>query len=431
MNTSETAEKTDVERNEGNALKKIILPVLLLSLLCSGCKEKEEHIEFSPVSVPSAESSDNSEATEAVTTEPPTEAATEDTKISPKVERKLRNMSLHEKVCQMFIAVPEKTTYYYDTLTYVDDYYKKCYEEYPIGGYIYFEANIVWDQQLRDLLSESQEMAAEYNNGIGLFQAVDEEGGSITRVQKMLWKTPVENMSYYGELNDYSTTYEAGRTIGGYLSDYGFNVNFAPVADVNISETNELGNRIFSSDPLVVSDMCTAMIQGLKSCKIATTLKHFPGLGAGTGDTHYDTVEIDRTFEDLEIAEFPAFRGGIEAGADFVMVGHQIMAAAGDNLPADLSPVVVNEWLRDELNYDGLVITDSQAMGAITNTYTSDEAAIMSIKAGADIILMPSDLRAAVDGVEAAVKSGKITEERIDESVVRILEKKKDMGLLD
>ncbi len=430
MNISETVEKTDVERNEGIALKKLILPVLLLSLLCSGCKEDSEPIELSPVSVPSAGFVEATEATKAETTIPPTEAATEGIKMSPKVERTLRKMDLHEKVCQMFIAVPEKTTYYYDTLTYVDDYYRKCYEEYPVGGYIYFEANIVYDQQLRDLLSQSQEMADSYN-GVGLFQAVDEEGGSITRVQKMLWKTPVENMSYYGELNDYSATYEAGRTIGGYLADYGFNVNFAPVADVNLSETNELGNRIFSSDPLVVSDMCTAMIQGLKSQKIATTLKHFPGLGAGTGDTHYNTVEIDRTFEDLEIAEFPAFRGGIEAGADFVMVGHQIMTAAGDNLPADLSPVVVNEWLRDELNYEGLVITDSQAMGAITNTYTSDEAAIMSIKAGVDIILMPSDLRAAVDGVEAAVKSGKITEERIDESVIRILEKKKDMGLLD
>lgn len=411
-------------------MKRIILPVLLLSLLCSGCKEEADHIELSPVSVPSADFVEPTEATEADTAQSPTEAATEGIEMSPKVERTLRKMTLHEKVCQMFIAVPEKTTYYYDTLTYVDDYYKKCYEEYPIGGYIYFEANISYDQQLRDLLSQSQEMADSYN-GIGLFQAVDEEGGSITRVQKMLWKTPVENMSYYGELNDYSATYEAGRTIGGYLADYGFNVNFAPVADVNLSETNELGNRIFSSDPLVVSDMCTAMIQGLKSQKIATTLKHFPGLGAGTGDTHYNTVEIDRTLEDLEIAEFPAFRGGIEAGADFVMVGHPIMTAAEDKLPADLSPVVINDWLREKLNYEGLVITDSQAMGAITNTYTSDEAAIMSIKAGADIILMPSDLRAAVDGVEAAVKSGKISKERIDESVVRILEKKKDMGLLD
>lgn len=411
-------------------MKKILLPVLLLSLMLSGCKE-ETPIELSPVSVPAAESTETEPAADAETTVPATEAVTEsNSNISPKVERKLRNMSLHEKVCQMFMAVPEKTTYYYDSLTYVDDWYRNCYTEYPIGGFIYFEANIVYDQQLRDLLSQSQEMALD-NNGIGLFQAVDEEGGSITRVQKMLWTTPVDNMSEYGKLNDYSTTYEAGRTIGGYLADYGFNVNFAPVADVNISETNELGSRIFSSDSLVVSDMCTAMIKGLKSQKVAATLKHFPGLGAGTGNTHYATVEIDRTLEQLEIAEFPAFKGGIEAGADFVMVGHQVMSASEDNLPADLSPVVVTDWLREKMSFEGIIISDSHAMGAITNTYTSDEAAIKSIKAGVDIILMPNDLRAAIDGVEAAIESGDLTEERIDESVVRILEKKKEMGLLD
>lgn len=412
-------------------MKKLILPMLLLSLLMAGCKEEEKVVELTPVSVSSVE-------TEAATTQKSTKSPTEPTtvteeevKISPRVQRKLKKMDIHEKVCQMFMAVPEKTTYYYDTLTYVDDWYKKCYEEYPIGGYIYFDANIVWEQQLCDLLSDSQEMAAEYNNGIGLFQAVDEEGGSVTRVQKMLWKTPVENMSYYGKLNDYNTTYEAGRTIGTYLNACGFNVNFAPVADVNISETNELGSRIFSSDPLVVSDMCTAIIKGLKSQKVASTLKHFPGLGAGTGNTHYETVEIDRSLEELEITEFPAFKGGIDAGADFVMVGHQIVKAAGDKLPADLSSVVVTDWLREKLGFEGIVITDSQAMGAITNNYTSGEAAIKSIEAGVDIILMPNDLRAAVDDVEAAVKSGKLSEERIDESVIRILEKKNEMGLLD
>lgn len=408
-------------------MKKLILPMLLLSLLMAGCKEEEKVVELTPVPITSVVT----KATTEKVTEPPTEPPTEAIKITPIVERKLKKMDIHEKVCQMFIAVPEKTTYYYDTLTYVDDWYKKCYEEYPIGGYIYFDANIVWEQQLCDLLSDSQEMAAEYNNGIGLFQAVDEEGGSVTRVQKMLWKTPVENMSYYGKLNDYSATYNAGITIGSYLNACGFNVNFAPVADVNISETNELGSRIFSSDPLVVSDMCTAIIKGLKSQEVASTLKHFPGLGAGTGNTHYETVEIDRSLEELEITEFPAFKGGIDAGADFVMVGHQIVKAAGDKLPADLSSVVVTDWLREKLGFEGVVITDSQAMGAITNNYTSGEAAIKSIEAGVDIILMPNDLRAAVDDVEAAVKSGKLSEERIDESVIRILEKKNEMGLLD
>ena len=131
--------------------------MLLLSLLMAGCKEEEKVVELTPVSVSSVE-------TEAATTQKstksptePTTATEEEVKISPRVQRKLKKMDIHEKVCQMFMAVPEKTTYYYDTLTYVDDWYKKCYEEYPIGGYIYFDANIVWEQQLCDLLSDSQE----------------------------------------------------------------------------------------------------------------------------------------------------------------------------------------------------------------------------------------------------------------------------------
>lgn len=409
-------------------MKKIVLPVLLLSLL-TGCGDSP--VELSAVSIPIANFSESetvSESSENEPTESASEAHTEDDKtVSAKVARKLKKMNLQEKICQMFIAVPEAVPGYSNML-YTDDWFKTCYEEYPIGGFIYFETNISYDQQLRDLLDRSQEMAMD--KGIGVFQSVDEEGGAITRVQKMLWTAPVYDMSHYGKLNDFDKAYEAGRTIGGYLADYGFNVNFAPVADVNINPLNELGNRIFSSDPLVVSDMSAAVIKGLKSQKMCTTLKHFPGLGAGDGNTHYNSVYIDRTYEQLEIEEFPAFKGGIEVGTDFVMVGHQITSASGDDLPGDLSPVVVTDWLRGEMGFDGLIISDSHSMGAITNVYTSDEAAIMAVKAGVDIILMPYDLRTAVDGLKTAVNTGKVPLERINESVTRILEKKEEMGLI-
>lgn len=409
-------------------MKKYILPILFLAFL-TGCGEPA--VELSAVTVPAAESSvpdGTAEASENGTTEEATESPTDDPDIpSDKVMKILKKMTIKEKVCQMFAATPESVASYYN-LTYMDDWFKSCYDEYPIGCFIYFEQNIEYDQQLRDLLSQTQEMAMD--KGIGVFQAVDEEGGTITRVQKMLWTEPVKDMSYYGRKNDFDTAYEAGRTIGGYLADYGFNVDFAPVADVNLNPANELGSRIFSSDPLVVSDMSTAIIKGLKSQKICTTLKHFPGLGAGDGNTHYNSVFIDRTYEQLEIEEFPAFKGGIEAGTDFVMVGHQITAASEDELPGDLSPVVVTDWLRGEMGFDGIIITDSHAMGAISNVYTSDEAAIMAVKAGVDIILMPYDLRTAADGVKAAVNKGEIPISRINESVIRILEKKEEMGLL-
>lgn len=409
-------------------MKKIILPVLLLSLL-TGCSDSP--VELSAVSISAANFSESetvTETSENQTTEPTSETQTEAEKtVSRKAARKLKKMNLQEKICQMFVAVPEAVPGY-NSILYTDDWFKTCYEEYPIGGFIYFDTNISYDQQLRDLLGRSQEIAMD--KGIGVFQSVDEEGGSVTRVQKMLWTDPVYDMSHYGKLNDFDKAYDAGRTIGGYLADYGFNVDLAPVADVNIDPSNELGNRIFSSDPLVVSDMSAAVVKGLKSQKICTTLKHFPGLGAGDGNTHYDSVYIDRTYEQLTIEEFPAFAGGIAAGTDFVMVGHQITSASGDELPGDLSPVVVTDWLRDEMGFDGLIISDSHSMGAITNVYTSDEAAIMAVKAGVDIILMPYDLRTAVDGLKNAVNTGKIPLERINESVIRILEKKEEMGLI-
>lgn len=410
-------------------MKKIILPLVILSLLI-GCSKEEEKLplELSAVTVPASSESDT---VSAQSTEPPTEAETEgstEKKISKKVKKKLKEMTLQDKICQMFIVVPQSVPWY-DNMLFVDDWFISCYQDYPVGGFIYFDSNISYDEQLRMLIAQTQETAM--NKGIGVFQAVDEEGGAVTRVQNTLGIVPaVDSMREYGRLNDSDAAYEAGRTIGGYLNDYGFNLDFAPVADVDISKGNELGSRIFSSDPLVVADMCTAVIGGLRSQNICSTLKHFPGLGAGSGNTHDGKVEIDRTLEQLRAEEFLAFNGGIEAGADFVMVGHQTMSAAEDELPGDLSSVVVTDWLRGELKYDGLIITDSQAMGAIANTYSADEAAVMSIKAGVDIILMPADLRTAVDGVKTAVNTGKIPIERINESVIRILEKKEEMGLL-
>ena len=338
----------------------------------------------------------------------------------------LDTMSLREKVCQMFIVAPESfagsTVQWWN-----DQWYSMKYADYPVGGFILFSANISYSDQLRTLTSSLQSSAK--SCGIGAFIAVDEEGGSITRVCCKLGTTAVNNMAWYGANSDTGQVKDAGNIIGSYLADYGFNVDFAPVADVNISSANELGNRIFSSDPGVVSDMSAAFVEGLHSGGVCSTLKHFPGLGAGNGNTHYGTVVIDRSHDQLAETEFRAFGGGIQAGSDFVMVGHQITTGSGDDAPGDFSHVVVTDWLRGELGFDGLAITDSQAMGAIANSYSSGEAAVRAIDAGIDIILMPADLRGAVSGVEEAVKNGTLSEERINESVLRILEKKQEYGI--
>lgn len=342
-------------------------------------------------------------------------------------EIRLDKMTLHEKVCQMFIVVPEAINGY-DTTTYVDCAFHGGYAEYPVGGIILFANNIDNSAQTAAMVTDMQNDAL--FAGIGAFMAVDEEGGSITRIQSQLGTQAVYDMNYYGNLNDWNTAFSVGEIIGGYLAEYGFNLDFAPVADVNINPYNELGSRIFSTDPQIVADMSGAVVDGLQSQGICSTLKHFPGLGAGDSNTHYNSVWIDRTYEQLAGTEFVAFRGGINAGSDFVMVGHQIVSASGDNLPSDLSHVVVTDWLKGELGFNGITVTDSHAMGAISNVYTSGEAAVMAIEAGIDMILMPYSLTEAVAGVEYAVQSGRLSEERINKSVLRILEKKDELGLI-
>ncbi|MDE7104886.1 MAG: glycoside hydrolase family 3 protein [Ruminococcus sp.] len=356
-----------------------------------------------------------------ITTLPPV-AVTE-----TKAQKHLSEMTLHEKVCQMFIATPESISGY-DVVSYVDCPYHSGYRDYPVGGLILFAQNIETSDQTSALVADMQYDAV--YAGTGAFISVDEEGGNITRIQSMLGTEAVNTMSYYGDLNDWNSAFAVGQTIGSYLADYGFNLDFAPVADVNISPYNELGSRIFSSDPKIVADMSSAVVDGLQSQGICSTLKHFPGLGAGNGNTHYNTVIIDRTYEQLQAVEFPAFKGGIDAGSDFVMVGHQITTASGDNLPGDLSPVVVTEWLKGELGFNGIAVTDSHSMGAISNVYTSGEAAVMAVEAGIDMILMPYNLADAVSGIEQAIESGRLTESRIDESVLKILEKKSEIGLI-
>lgn len=347
--------------------------------------------------------------------------------IMTNAEKHLAQMTLHEKICQMFIVVPEAINGY-DTTTYVDCAFHGGYAQYPVGGLILFAKNIENSAQTSALTADMQYDAM--YAGTGAFIATDEEGGTVTRVQSQLGTTAVYNMNYYGKLNDWDAAFSVGETIGSYLAEYGFNLDFAPVADVNISPYNELGSRIFSTDPQIVADMSGAVVDGLQSQGICSTLKHFPGLGAGNNNTHYGSVWIERTYDELQTTDFPAFKGGIEAGTDFIMVGHQITSASGDNLPGDLSHVVVTDWLRNELGFNGIAVTDSHAMGAISNVYTSGEAAVLAIEAGIDMVLMPYSLTEAVAGVEQAVESGRLSEERINESVLRILEKKDEMGLI-
>ena len=212
----------------------------------------------------------------------------------------------------------------------------------------------------------------------------------------------------------------------------GFNLDFAPVADVNLNANNELGDRIFSTSPDVVANMVDGVVTGIQeNGTVAATLKHFPGMGAAGGDTHSDgKVVISRSLDQMRGAEFVPFQQGISAGADFVMVSHVTVTGAGDSLPSCLSPVVCTDLLRNELGFQGIIVTDSMQMQSITANYDSGEAAVKALQAGCDMILMPMDLDKAVAGVQEAVENGTLTEQRIDKSVKRILDEKKKLGIL-
>ena len=260
-----------------------------------------------------------------------------------------------------------------------------------------------------------------------MFFAVDEEGGKVSRVQKSKIEVPeVGNMSEIGATGDANKAYEAGKTIGQYLRELGFNVDFAPVADVvTATDKATIGDRSFGSDPAVVGQMVQKCAEGIQENGVSACLKHFPGLGDTTTDTHEERVVIEKSLEELQATDFVAFKDAIDAGVDFVMVSHATATGIDEVYPSSLSKKVITEQLRDYLGYDGIVITDAFNMKAITEYYTTEEACVKAIKAGADMILMPENFEAGYNAVLEAVKDGSISEERIDESLKRIFRVKK------
>ena len=361
-------------------------------------------------------------------TEESTAPATEVIFKSGTVQEIMDMMTLEEKIYQLFIVTPE-TLLNSGTVTVADEQTQNALISQPVCGLIYFGDNLIDSNQTTMMLSNSQQYARQ--SGIGLFLAIDEEGGLVARCAKKLGSTALSPMATYGERNDFNEAVSIGQTLGMGISQFGFNLDFAPVADVNLNSGNELGNRIFSDNPEVTGNMVSGVVQGLQSTGVAATLKHFPGLGAENGNAHYDdAVYIDRTLEQLRTEEFVPFQSGINAGADFVMVSHQIVTSIGDNLPSCLSYTVCTDLLRNELNFDGIIITDSFAMNTISGRYSPADSAVLAIQAGVDIILIPTDLTASVQALENAVYSGQISESRINQSVEKILLEKQKLNLL-
>ncbi len=345
-------------------------------------------------------------------------------------EETLAGMSLEEKAAQLFIITPD-TLAGGETVTQADRNFEEAYRERPVGGFIMMSENIRSPEQIsalnRDLLTLGREVS-----GIVPFLSVDEEGGTVTRIasNESFGLTDAGNMSDIGSRGDPQAAYEVCAYIGGYLKEYGFNLDFAPDADVwNNEENTVVRYRAFSSDAKEAAEMTAKAVEGFHSQEICTALKHFPGHGATSEDSHQGFAWSDRTLEELRECEYLPFQAGIDAGSEFVMVGHiSVPEVTGDDTPASLSKEIVTDLLREELDYQGIVITDAMNMGAISEHYSSRESAVAAIEAGVDMILMPSDFYSALEGITEAVENGTIAEERLDQSVMRILQLKAEIS---
>lgn len=339
----------------------------------------------------------------------------------------LGKMSLREKVGQLFIVRPEALAENSNAETApatdrVDDAVISRIEEYPVGGIALFSRNITSAEQLPMFISDLQS-----SSKYPLFIAVDEEGGRVARIANSDFfnVASYKSMEDIGKAGDASKAEEVGRQIGLYLKELGFNLDFAPVADTNTNPQNiVIGDRSYGSDPALVARMVSAQLDGMHDSGIMGTLKHFPGHGDTKDDTHSGYVSIEKTWDELKECELVPFITALPK-ADMVMVSHiTAVNVTSDKLPTSMSETMITGKLRNELGYDGVIITDAMAMGAVADNYTSAEAAVTAVKAGVDIVLMPQNLDEAFNGVMNAVTDGEISMAHLDESVMRILKLK-------
>lgn len=377
------------------------------------------------ISFPREKSNENNnqeEAPDAAADE--TDRLTEEEKTDRRIREILGEMSLDEKLAQLFLITPEALGDF-EPVTAAGEELKKAYFRFPVGGFIYFSENLQDPQQVKTLLSSLQEYAGE-RTGLPLFQSIDEEGGTVVRIGE---KADVFQVPVVGNMCDIKSAgeaYRAGSTIGAYLSALGFNLNYDPDADVLSNPENTVVKyRSFGSDPLVVSQLAMSKLEGLKDQNVIGVLKHFPGHGATKGDTHKGYAYTDASLEDMLANELIPFQTGIRSGAEIIMAGHiSCPDVLGDDIPASLSKYMITDVLKEKLGFQGLVITDALNMGAVVNEYTSAEAAVKAVESGVDLLLMPDNFNEAFQGLKEAVENHHIPIERIEDSVYKIIKKK-------
>ena len=340
------------------------------------------------------------------------------------LDKKIEAMTIEEKIGQMLMfgivgnSVNEEAFYFIQT--------------HHIGGVILTKSNSKSARQLLSLTNKIKETNAKYNE-IPIFISTDEEGGLVTRMPREIENLP-ESMTI-GEHGDVGLAYQVGAAIGKRVGGFGFNITLAPVLDINSNPKNPvIGRRAFGSSSEVVESMGLAELKGIRSQNIIPVVKHFPGHGDTDVDSHKGLPVIRHDFERLNRLELVPFKRAIEEQADMVMVAHILIPKVDKKNPASLSKKLISDVLRDELEFNSVVITDDLGMGAIKEHGAIGESAVKSVLAGTDILLVNYGTQNMMDVITAvgeAVRGGRLTEERINESVYRILKLKEKYELAD
>ncbi len=365
----------------------------------------------------------------------------------------ISSMTTEQKLSQMMIVGLRSDGNNSKTATEINQDYADLLKKYDFGGIILFTGNIQNPAQTVKLISDSQAAAMSSETGMPMFICVDQEGGMVNRVS--FGTTSSGNMAL-AATGSSALAEESAKMLGDEISALGFNMDFAPVSDVNSNPANPIiGVRSFSDDPQTVSEYVASFIKGLRAAGISTALKHFPGHGNVGEDSHTHLPCSEFTLEEIRQCDLIPFQAGIEEGTDMIMTAHiqfpeiekETYVSTQDGkevtLPATLSRTIINDLLRNEMGYDGIVITDSMVMEAIASHFDPADAAVLAINAGVDILLCPVDLYndseldtlPKMDEYMAAlvkrVEAGDIKTEELDDSVFRILKLKKEKNLCE
>ncbi|WP_337099306.1 beta-N-acetylhexosaminidase [Paenibacillus sp. YIM B09110] len=397
-----------------------LLALLMICLIVAGCGSNQANNTNVPNETPPIQSTEPTATAAAQTDQPPDETAKP---VIDPIQEQIDDMTLNEKIGQMIIVGLEGTK--------ADKEAIKMIKENKIGGFILFKDNMSSADQIVSLLNALK--SENESNNIPLWLSVDQEGGKVNRLPKSFVGIPTAKS--IGAADNDSYTGAVSQAIGLALKSLGFNMDFAPVLDINSNPNNPvIGSRSFGSNADSVIRHGIGTMEGLRSNHIAAVVKHFPGHGDTSVDSHLELPVVGKSLSELEQFELLPFKEAIAQDADAVMVAHLLIPSIDDTNPASLSKEIITGLLRDELGYDGVVMTDDMTMGGIINHHDIGEAAVRSIQAGTDIVLVGHDngmQNKVYNALKASADSGELSKEKIDEHVHRILELKAKYALSD